>query len=103
MTQFEQGGTDNKATIILPTDLANGLYEMRLVAAGGGASNVRTLEVVPFVAKVDPTVDNNVHRLSVTGARTGTKNSPRSKSDGVSALGNAGLRRNVPVALVRRR
>jgi hypothetical protein len=71
---FDPGGSDTRATVTLPGDLANGLYNVRIVRADDSASNARPLEVLP---RVDPPVQvtvvsvsgSNVHRLTVNGAR----------------------------------
>jgi Pvc16 N-terminal domain len=65
---------DGVATAPVPTDLANGAYEVRvaLADAAGSLSNPRTLQVVPLV-DAGPAVSveggGQRHRLDLTGAR----------------------------------
>jgi len=73
---FQPGGTDIQAKVTIPTALANGIYQVRLVLSDGAssASNARTLQIIPFVASpigVATVVvgGNNVHRLTINGAR----------------------------------
>jgi hypothetical protein len=76
VTAFGPGGTDGQASITLPTTLASGLYRVRLVLddPDRGASNSRTLEVIP---RLDSPIGlsqvavagNQVHRLTLNGAR----------------------------------
>jgi hypothetical protein len=73
---FAAGGSDTRATVTLPTTLANGLYRVVLVLgdAAGSATNSRTLEVIPRldspIGLTQITVnDNQVHRLTLNGAR----------------------------------
>jgi hypothetical protein len=76
VTTFEPGGDDGRASVTLPTTLANGLYRVRLVVsdASRSVSNSRTLEVIPRLDRpiglTQITVSGNpVHRLTLTGAR----------------------------------
>jgi hypothetical protein len=74
---FDPGGSDTHQSITIPNGLANGVYRVRLVLGdvAGSATNSRTLEVIPRVdtpVGVSTTVDpdgNNVHRLTLSGAR----------------------------------
>jgi Pvc16 N-terminal domain len=67
------GATDTAATVTLPASLANGTYTLRLVRAGGAATNGRVLEVIPLLAGVAVSVVHpaaaDVHQLALTGAR----------------------------------
>jgi hypothetical protein len=76
VTSFVGSVTDGQATITIPTTLANGIYNVRIVlsAPGRNASNSRTLEVIPRVASpiglaVVTVSGNQVHRLTLNGAR----------------------------------
>ncbi|HEX3151326.1 MAG TPA: DUF4255 domain-containing protein [Gemmataceae bacterium] len=72
ISEFDPNGTDKNATVSLPDTLENGVYEIRILTTNANdvvASNARTLEVLPFVAKVEPEVRNNVHKLTVSGKR----------------------------------
>src|SRR5262245_11039204 len=76
VTAFGAGGNDAKATVGIPTTLANGLYRVRLVLGdpASSASNSRTLEVMPRldspIGLAQTTVNGNqVHRLTLNGAR----------------------------------
>ena len=74
---FNAGGTARHQSITIPSSLANGVYRVRLVLgdAPSSATNSRTLEVIPRIdvpIGVSVTVDadgNNVHRLTINGAR----------------------------------
>src|SRR5262249_6544634 len=74
---FDPGGKDTRRSITIPNTLANGIYRVRLVLgdAPNSATNSRSLEVIPRVdapVGVSTTVDsdgNNVHRLTINGAR----------------------------------
>src|SRR5262249_18530992 len=55
VTAFEPGGSDRRASIVIPPGLANGVYRVRLVT-GGNASNARTLEILPRIDNVSPTL-----------------------------------------------
>jgi len=72
---FVAGGTDQKATITIPASLQNGIYRVRIVLGGpdNDTSNARTLEVIPLITSVIAAVvnvaGNQVHRLTINGAR----------------------------------
>jgi Pvc16 N-terminal domain len=73
---FDPGGTDTHQSITIPTTLANGVYRVRLVLGdvASSATNSRTLEVIPRIDSpigISTTVvdGNNVHRLTINGAR----------------------------------
>ena len=90
VTTFDAGGSDAQATVTIPKDLENGIYNVRLVLndAVSSASNSRTLEVIPYV---DSTIavetvtvpTGSVHRLTIQGARL-KGNDVRLVIDGVS-------------------
>lgn len=68
--------TDTKATITLPANLQNGLYQVRIVLAGptSNVSNARTLEVIPLLnapigIAVITVSGHQVHQLTLNGAR----------------------------------
>jgi hypothetical protein len=68
--------TDTKATIVLPTNLQNGLYQVRIVLAdpANSVSNARTLEVIPLLnppvgLAVITVSGQQVHQLTLNGAR----------------------------------
>jgi len=73
---FDPGGTDSQTTVTIPNTLVNGIYRVRLVLGDGPSSvtNSRTLEVIP---RLDSPIgvstvlvdSNNVHRLTINGAR----------------------------------
>ena len=73
---FDPGGTDTHQAITIPNALANGVYRVRLVLGDvvKSATNSRSLEVIP---RVDSPIGlstvvvsgNNVHRLTINGAR----------------------------------
>jgi hypothetical protein len=76
VTSFAAGGGDTKARVAIPTSLANGIYQVRLVLgdAPHSATNSRTLQVIPLVNSpiVVATVavaGQNVHKLTMNGAR----------------------------------
>lgn len=74
VTAFDAGGGDTAATVTIPTTLANGVYNIRIVLADDSASNARTLEVLPRVDRpiglATVTVSGvSVHRLTLGGAR----------------------------------
>ena len=76
VTAFGAGGNDTRATVVLPTTLANGLYRVRLVLGDpvASATNSRTLEVIPRldspIGLTQASVNGNqVHRLTLNGAR----------------------------------
>jgi hypothetical protein len=76
VTAFVGGVTDTQATITIPSTLANGIYNVRVVLGGpdNSASNSRTLEVIPLVTSavgvaVVTVAGASVHRLTITGAR----------------------------------
>jgi len=75
VTMFAGNATDTKAAITIPS-LQNGLYQVRIVLAppGNSASNARTLEVIPLlkepiVLAVTTVSGNQVHQLTLNGAR----------------------------------
>jgi hypothetical protein len=76
VTTFTGPVTDTQAAISIPATLQNGLYKVRMVLAGAAhsASNSATLEVIPAVASpiqldVVTVAGNQVHRLTINGAR----------------------------------
>ena len=79
VTTFDAGGSDVQATMTIPTNLANGIYNVRLVLSdpARSASNSRTLEVIPHLdSPIELAVvtrsdndDKLVHRLTLNGAR----------------------------------
>jgi Pvc16 N-terminal domain len=76
VTAFVGAVTDTTATITLPSTLANGLYQVRIVLADAGksVSNARTLEVIPLLTSpiglgVTTVSGNQVHQLTLNGAR----------------------------------
>jgi len=76
VTSFAGGVTDRQATVTVPTTLANGIYNIRIVLSGPGrnASNSRTLEVIPRLdspigVAVVTVSGKQVHRLTLKGAR----------------------------------
>ncbi len=70
---IDQGATDTKLKLTIPALPANGVYDVRLLKADNSLSNKRTLEVLPLLTNVTPSVvainGNNVHELTVDGAR----------------------------------
>jgi hypothetical protein len=68
--------TDTEASVTIPPTLLNGIYNIRIVLndANSSASNSRTFQVIPLL---DPAIGvavvtvagNQVHRLTLTGAR----------------------------------
>jgi hypothetical protein len=74
---FNPGGSDTQAIVAIPGGLANGLYQVRLVAgpAGANVSNSRTLEVIPrvdapiVVSSATAPDGRPVSRLTINGAR----------------------------------
>jgi hypothetical protein len=74
VTTFVGGVTDTKATITIPTNLVNGLYQTRIVLADNSVSNARALEVIPLLKSpigvaVTTVSGNQVHQLTLNGAR----------------------------------
>jgi len=75
VTSFGAGGNDTQAKVTIPTGLANGVYNVRLVLGGPhNASNTRTLEVIPLVSTpvtlaVVVVSGKSVHRITVNGVR----------------------------------
>ncbi len=75
VTAFLPGGNNSKASVTIPTALANGIYNVRLVLGGAAnASNSRTLEVIPRVntqiaLATVVVAGKSVHRLTINGAR----------------------------------
>jgi Pvc16 N-terminal domain/IPT/TIG domain len=67
--------TDSQATITIPSNLQNGVYQVRMILAApaNNASNARTLEIIPLVATIGSAVltvsGNQVHQLTLNGAR----------------------------------
>ncbi len=54
----------------IPTDLTNGVYDVRAQLGGGQLSNGRTLEVIPNVAGAPTvTVTGGKHQIALAGAR----------------------------------
>jgi hypothetical protein len=70
---FDPGLTDQKGSITLPHDLANGRYRLRVVRGGplGAVSNSRLLEVVPRIdsAVLAPSSPPGAQSLTIFGAR----------------------------------
>jgi Pvc16 N-terminal domain len=76
VTTFVGSVTDTKASITIPSNLQNGLYQVRIVLAapGNDVSNARTLEVIPLLKSpiglaVTTVSGNQVHQLTLNGAR----------------------------------
>jgi hypothetical protein len=75
VTAFVAGGTDKQAKIAIPTTLANGIYQVRLIHNDpqSSATNARTLQVVPLLASpigvAVVVVTVNVHQLTLNGQR----------------------------------
>jgi hypothetical protein len=74
VTTFVGSVTDTKATITIPSNLPNGLYQTRMVLADNSVSNARTLEVIPLLKSpiglaVTTVAGNQVHQLTLNGAR----------------------------------
>jgi hypothetical protein len=76
VTSFVGSVTDGQATITIPTTLANGIYNVRIVLSdpSSSVSNSRTLEVIPRVDSpiglaVVTVSGSQVHRLTLNGAR----------------------------------
>jgi len=89
VTTFVGSVTDSQATITIPSTLANGIYQVRMVLADAttSVSNARTLEVIPLISTVGVAIvtasGNQVHQLTIQGARlNGTD--VRALIDGVS-------------------
>lgn len=54
----------------IPTDLTNGIYDVRAQLGGGQLSNGRTLEVIPNITGTPTiTVTGGKHRIAIAGAR----------------------------------
>jgi Pvc16 N-terminal domain len=78
VTSFVDRVTDGQASVTIPTSLANGIYHVRIVLndANRSTSNARTIEVIPLIASpiglaVVTVSGNQVHRLTLNGARLG--------------------------------
>jgi hypothetical protein len=75
VTTFVGAVTDERATVTVPTSLANGLYGVRIVLGGPGnnTSNSRTLQVIPLIQSITAAIVTvsgvQVHQLTVNGAR----------------------------------
>jgi hypothetical protein len=76
VTTFVGGVTDRQATITIPSNLQNGIYQVRIVLAGpdNNVSNARTLEVIPFLKSpiglaVTTVAGNQVHQFTLNGTR----------------------------------
>jgi hypothetical protein len=76
VASFAAGGDDRQAKITIPSGLANGLYQVRLVLGdlASSATNSRTLQVIPLintpiVVAIVVVNSQNVHRLTINGAR----------------------------------
>jgi uncharacterized protein DUF4255 len=76
VTSFAAGGSDMKAKVAIPTGLANGIYQVRLVLgdASHSATNSRALQVIPLVntpimVAAVVVAAHNVHKLTINGAR----------------------------------
>jgi uncharacterized protein DUF4255 len=90
VTTFDPGGSDAQAMVAIPTTLANGIYNVRIVLndPAQSVSNSRTLEVMPRldspIALAVVTVgENSVHQLTLNGARL-NGNDVRLVIDGVT-------------------
>jgi len=76
VTAFTPGGTDKQAAIILPQDLQNGIYQVRVALDDNDNSvtNARTFAVIPrldspiAIAQIEEN-GKQVHRLTLQGAR----------------------------------
>jgi hypothetical protein len=65
---------DETAQVAIPTGLANGIYQVRIVLSDNSVSNARALEVLPRLTSVTATTVTNssgasVHQLTLNGAR----------------------------------
>jgi hypothetical protein len=72
VTTFDAGGSDTQATVTIPTNLPNGVYNVRIVLndAASSASNSRTLEVIPLVnSPIGLAVVGSAHQLTINGDR----------------------------------
>jgi hypothetical protein len=76
VTAFDPGGNTTQAMVNIPTGLANGVYDVRIVLndAASSVSNPRTLEVIPRLdspvgVAVVAEATGDVHRLTLNGAR----------------------------------
>ncbi len=72
VTTFAAGGSDMQASVVIPTNLPNGVYNMRIVLndAANSASNSRTLEVIPLLnSPIGLALVGAVHQLTLNGAR----------------------------------
>jgi Pvc16 N-terminal domain len=72
VTTFAAGGSDTQASVVIPTNLPNGVYNVRIVLndAATSASNSRTLEVIPLVnSPIGLALVGSVHQLTLNGAR----------------------------------
>jgi hypothetical protein len=74
ISTFDPGASDTQIVAALPATLANGVYQVRVVAPLGSASNPRLVEVVPRVDSplglaTVAVAGKNVHQLTVNGAR----------------------------------
>src|SRR2546421_1745031 len=67
VTTFDAGGSDTQATVTIPANLPNGVYNVRIVLndTASSASNSRTLEVIPLVnSPIGLAVVGSVHQLT---------------------------------------
>ena len=75
MVPPQSGGTDKQASAVVPSSLANGLYDVSIVLNDGphSASNLRQLEIVPLLSSVttgSAVVDSKtVTKLTLNGRR----------------------------------
>jgi hypothetical protein len=76
VTTFDPGGSDSQATVVIPTTLLNGIYNVRIVLndPAQSVSNSRTLEVMPRLDSpvglaVVTVAGSSVHQLTLNGAR----------------------------------
>jgi len=72
VTTFDAGGSDTQATVTIPANLPNGVYNVRIVLndTASSASNSRTLEVIPLVnSPIGLAVVGSVHQLTINGDR----------------------------------
>ena len=76
VTAFSGAPTDGQVSVTIPTNLQNGIYDVRVVLAGPGNSstNARKLQVIPLLSAtiglaVVTVAGAQVHRVTLNGAR----------------------------------
>ena len=76
VTVFAAAPSDTRLTVTIPTGLANGIYQVRVVLsdAAGSVSNSRALQVIPLLSAPVGLASvaaggNQVHRLTLNGNR----------------------------------